>query len=159
MRRSVVVKWLTLLLRIPEVRVRISVRTPAILTFLVILHTLSSKCWNSALKYVVNASCNPFQFRQSPYYSRRWDSSVSIGVDDRCSIPSRDWEFFSLPPPPDRFWGPPSLLSNKNRGFNPRGVKRSESETDHSPPSSAKVKNEWSYTSTPPIRLHGVVLS
>jgi len=29
---------------------------------------------------------------------------------------------------------------------------------DHLPPSSAKVKNAWSYTSTPPIQLHGVVL-
>jgi hypothetical protein len=28
-----------------------------------------------------------------------------------------------------------------------------------SPPSSAEVKNAWSYTATPPIRLHGVVLS
>jgi hypothetical protein len=32
-------------------------------------------------------------------------------------------------------------------------------EADHSPPSSAEIKNAWSYTSTPPIRLHGVVLS
>jgi len=32
-------------------------------------------------------------------------------------------------------------------------------ETDNSPPSSAEVKNEWSYTATPSIRLHGVVLS
>jgi hypothetical protein len=39
------------------------------------------------------------------------------------------------------------------------GVKRPGIEADHSPPSSAEVKNEWSYTSTPPIRLHGVVLS
>jgi len=29
---------------------------------------------------------------------------------------------------------------------------------DYSPPSSAELKNAWSYTSTPPIRLHGVVL-
>jgi hypothetical protein len=29
----------------------------------------------------------------------------------------------------------------------------------HSPPSSAEVKNRWNYTSTTPIRLHGVVLS
>jgi hypothetical protein len=29
---------------------------------------------------------------------------------------------------------------------------------DHSPPSRAKVRNEWRYTSTP-LRLHGVVLS
>jgi hypothetical protein len=37
------------------------------------------------------------------------------------------------------------------------GVKRQGREDDHSPPSSAKVKNAWKYTST--IRLHGVVLS
>jgi hypothetical protein len=30
---------------------------------------------------------------------------------------------------------------------------------DHSHASRAEVKNTWSYTSTPPIRLHGVVLS
>jgi hypothetical protein len=39
------------------------------------------------------------------------------------------------------------------------GVKRQGHETDHSPPSSAKVKNAWSYTSTPPIRLRGVMLA
>jgi hypothetical protein len=39
------------------------------------------------------------------------------------------------------------------------GVKRPGREADHLPPSSAEVKNAWSYTSTPPIRLHGMVLS
>jgi hypothetical protein len=39
------------------------------------------------------------------------------------------------------------------------GIKRPGREADHSPPSSSEVKNVWSYTSTPPIRLHGVVLS
>jgi hypothetical protein len=39
------------------------------------------------------------------------------------------------------------------------GVKRPGSEANHSPPSSAEIKNAWSYTSTPPIGLHGVVLS
>jgi hypothetical protein len=38
------------------------------------------------------------------------------------------------------------------------GVKRPRRETDHSPPSSAKVKSVWSYTSTPPLHLQGVVL-
>jgi hypothetical protein len=38
-------------------------------------------------------------------------------------------------------------------------VKRPGREADHSLPSSAEVKNAWSYTSIPPIRLHGVVLS
>jgi hypothetical protein len=37
-------------------------------------------------------------------------------------------------------------------------VNRLKSEADHSPPSSAEVKNAWIYTSTHPIRLHGVVL-
>jgi hypothetical protein len=39
------------------------------------------------------------------------------------------------------------------------GIKQSGREADHSPPSSAKIKNVWSYTSTNPIRLNGVVLS
>jgi hypothetical protein len=38
------------------------------------------------------------------------------------------------------------------------GIKRPGRETDHSPPSSAEVK-ECNYTYTPPIRLHGTVLS
>ena len=31
-----------------------------------------------------------------------------------------------------------------------------ECEVDHSPPSSAEVKNGWSYNSTPHIHLHGL---
>jgi len=38
-------------------------------------------------------------------------------------------------------------------------MKRPGREADHSPPSSAVVNNAWSYTSTPPKCLHGVVLS
>jgi hypothetical protein len=38
-------------------------------------------------------------------------------------------------------------------------IKRPGREAVHSPPSSAEVKNAWNYTSTPPIRFHGVVLS
>jgi hypothetical protein len=39
------------------------------------------------------------------------------------------------------------------------GVKWPGREADHSPPSSAEAKNAWSYTSNPPIRLHGVVFN
>jgi hypothetical protein len=39
------------------------------------------------------------------------------------------------------------------------GVKRPGCEADHLSPSTAKFKNEWSCTSTPTIRLHGVGLS
>jgi hypothetical protein len=37
------------------------------------------------------------------------------------------------------------------------GVKRWSREDYQPPPSSTEVKNEWSCTSTPYIRLHGVV--
>jgi hypothetical protein len=40
----------------------------------------------------------------------------------------------------------------------PRGVKRQEREADHSLRTSAGVKKTWIYTSTPPIRLHDVML-
>jgi hypothetical protein len=55
------------------------------------------------------------------------DSVVSIatgyGLDDRgvgvrASVGSRN---FSAPRRPDRFWGPPSRLSNEYRGLFPRG--------------------------------------
>jgi hypothetical protein len=39
------------------------------------------------------------------------------------------------------------------------GVNRPGGEADHSPPSSVEVKNAWSYTSIPTIRLHSVMLS
>jgi hypothetical protein len=38
-------------------------------------------------------------------------------------------------------------------------IQRPDSGANHSPPSSAEVKNAWSYTSTTPICLHGAVLS
>jgi len=58
---------------------------------------------------------------------------------------------------PDPLWGPPILLSNGYRGLSPR-IKQLGCEDDHSSPSSAEVKNTWSYTSIS-IRLYGVVLS
>jgi hypothetical protein len=39
------------------------------------------------------------------------------------------------------------------------GVKRLGCEADQSPISSADVKNAWSYTSTAPTHLHGMVLN
>jgi hypothetical protein len=39
------------------------------------------------------------------------------------------------------------------------GVKPPVRKADYSPPSSSKVKKAWSSTSSPPIRLHGMVLS
>jgi hypothetical protein len=39
------------------------------------------------------------------------------------------------------------------------GVKGAGPEFDHSPISSEEIKNAWSYTSTPPIHIYGVVFS
>jgi hypothetical protein len=39
------------------------------------------------------------------------------------------------------------------------GVNRPSREAVHSPPSGAEVKNAWGYTYTPPVCLHGMVLS
>jgi hypothetical protein len=44
-------------------------------------------------------------------------------------------------------------------GFLSVRIKWLECEGDHSPPSSTEVMNLWSYTSTPPISFHGMVLS
>jgi hypothetical protein len=41
----------------------------------------------------------------------------------------------------------------------PLGVKRPCREADHSPPSSAEVKNEWNYTFSCSMRFHGMVVS
>jgi hypothetical protein len=49
---------------------------------------------------------------------------------------------------PVQLWGPLDLLLNGYWGTYP-GVKWPGCEADHSPLSSAKVKNAWSYTSTP----------
>ena len=51
---------------------------------------------------------------------------------------------------PDRPWDPPSLLYNGYRGI-PGGKERPGRDADPSPPSSAVVKKEQSFTSTPPM--------
>jgi hypothetical protein len=80
---------------------------------------------------------------------QRWAAGWLIGG----SSSGWGWEFISSLPRPNRFWNPPSLLSSVFQGALSLGVKRPGYEADHSPPSSAEVKNAWSYTSTPPIPL------
>jgi hypothetical protein len=87
---------------------------------------------------------------------RSRDSAVGIatgyGLDDRgvgVRVPLGS-RIFSAPCRPDRLWGPPNLLYNEYRALYPRGVKRQGREADHSPPTSAEVKQIWIYTSTPP---------
>jgi hypothetical protein len=55
------------------------------------------------------------------------------------SSPGRGWEFFSSSSRPDRLWGPYNFLLNGYQGLFPEG-KAAGGEADHSPPSSAEVK-------------------
>jgi hypothetical protein len=69
----------------------------------------------------------------------------------RSSNPSRVNIFISSAKRPDRLWGPSSRLA-----YWVPGLKRSGRDADQSPPSSAEVKNKWSYTSIPRICVRGV---
>jgi len=62
---------------------------------------------------------------------------------------------FSSPKRSNQFWGSPKLQWPPGR-FSP-GVKRPGLEVDNVYPSGVEVQDEWSYTSTPSIYLHGVV--
>jgi hypothetical protein len=51
-----------------------------------------------------------------------------------------------------------SLVSNGYQYLSP-GVKQIGHEADQSPPPIAEARNAWSYTSNPPVGLHGLVLN
>jgi len=56
-------------------------------------------------------------------------------------------------------WGPPSLLPNGHGRLFTLELKRPGHKVDHSPQSSSEIKKAWTYTSTHPIRLNGVMLN
>jgi hypothetical protein len=87
---------------------------------------------------------NPFRhFGRTP--STLW--LLDYGLDDRASFAGSSREFFSSPQSPDQL-GPTQPPIQRLLG-----VKQSGCEADHSPPSSAEVKNAWKYTSTLPYVL------
>jgi hypothetical protein len=99
------------------------------------------------------------KFLDTPSYNKSCDSSVGTalgyGLDDACSrvrFPAGAGNF-SLHRVQNGSGAPPASYPMGTRGFLPGGKAITHF---HLVPRS---KNEWSYTSTPPIRLHGVVLS
>jgi len=102
---------------------------------------------------------SPYLVHSEPGYLCLYSDWLRTGrSDDWGTIPGGGWAFFPSIPCADRPWGPPSLLSNGYLDLFPWVVKRPVREADHSPPHSAEVKNSWSYISTPPTRLHGVII-
>jgi hypothetical protein len=64
------------------------------------------------------------------------------GLDDRGSIPDRSRGFFFWPLRPDRSGAHPASYPIGTGGSFPRGKARPGRDADHSPPSSAEIKNE-----------------
>jgi len=90
--------------------------------------------------------CDAFGFKCVTFLrSALQGSSVNIVTTLRAGRPV---------PRPHWLWVPPSLLF-----YGYQGLFTPVAKLNHSPPSSAEVKNAWSCISTPPIRLHDVVLS
>lgn len=52
-------------------------------------------------------------------------------------------------------WGPLSPLFDSYWVYFPR-VKQPGCDVDHSSPSGAEVQNQWSHTSTPPVRIYAM---
>jgi len=84
---------------------------------------------------------------------------ISFVVLDRPDAPGlvskQRHGMFSSPKLPRPALGPTKFPIQGYGGSFP-GLKRPERKVDHSPPSSTEGKNDWSYTSSPTIRLHGV---
>jgi hypothetical protein len=68
------------------------------------------------------------------------------------------FHLFCKPPRPELLWGPPSLLSSGYQGLFSRGLSARDVKLTTHLHLVPRSKNEWSYTSTPPIHLYGVVL-
>jgi hypothetical protein len=78
-------------------------------------------------------------------------------MDGRGSIPGRA-RFYWFPQRPDRLGGPPSLLSNGYREALSLEVRWPAREADHSPPSTAEVRNGGAVPPLPHVCPHIVVL-
>jgi hypothetical protein len=83
---------------------------------------------------------------------------IGCGLDDRGSIPGRGWDIFLRHRVRTGSRDHPTSYRMGNGSFSP-GVRRPGREFDHTPPSSADLKNVWSCSFIPSIRLHGAALN
>jgi hypothetical protein len=85
--------------------------------------------------FMNTVKCNGTGRAQSIYGTGYGLDSRGVGV--RVPVGVRLFSSLHRPGP---IWGPPSFLSNFP----------GDEEVDHSPPTSAEIRNKWIYTSTPP---------
>jgi hypothetical protein len=113
--------------------------------------------WNTSFE---QSACKTVLFPLDPCTSCSGSSSVYVENELRAGQPGfNSWQ--------GQWWGIFFFTTSSRPALGPTkppiqwapGVKRPGGEADHSPPSSAEVKNEWSCISTPPIHLHGMVFS
>jgi hypothetical protein len=83
---------------------------------------------------------------------------MGYGLNSQSSIPVRGKKFFSTPQPLEPTLGPSQPPIQWVLGPISPGIKRPGREADHSPPSSAEVKNDGGNLRSL-IHLHGVVLN
>jgi hypothetical protein len=102
--------------------------------------TAARSCWTSSVTSHTVTVC---PFRYSHHVCRCLAPSVHkclfLFFDDLGFKPNKGKEFISSLQCPECHWCPPSLLFSGYGEF----------------PSCAKVKNEWIFTSAPPLCLHG----
>jgi hypothetical protein len=83
---------------------------------------------------------------------------IRLGTGDRGSIPDRARDFVFYAPASRRALGPIRPSNQWVLGALSPGIKWPGREVYYSRPTSTEVKNAWSYTSTPPVGLHSVML-
>jgi hypothetical protein len=101
---------------------------------------------NFNLQYVLSISAYDEIYMQ---YSLEYVLTVNV-VQHLKTYRNTDVKDFSLQKCSDLLWGPPCLLLNGYHVTFP-GIKWPGCEVDSLPPSSAKVKNKWNYTFSPPV--------
>lgn len=110
-----------------------------------ILYLREQECGNPWLIW------KPEEVRERKGFGKVDTNYMATGLccNVRGSNPDRENRNFPSPKRPDRLWVPKSLTFNGYHG--PLlGVKREGPKFNLSPSSSAKAKNEWSHSSTPP---------
>jgi len=119
---------------------------------------VTKKCWNAKLisrlivfKEIIAVYCKNLTLHFGSRGSAG-DIATCYGLEGRGSNFSRKKGFRLLQNRPDRIWSIYRfILNGYRRSF--QWVKRPGHDVNHSTPSSAKVKNEWSYNSASPPML------